>query len=56
MVTTRRECMAGETIEEAKESMLQGIRLYVLEGQRDGRPIPSPKTIYSETVSVAFED
>jgi predicted RNase H-like HicB family nuclease len=46
----------GETIEGAKESMLEGIRLYVLEGKSDGRPIPSPKTIYTETVSVAFDD
>jgi predicted RNase H-like HicB family nuclease len=46
----------GETIEAAKESMLEGIRLYVLECKRDGRAVPSPRTIYTETVSIAFEE
>jgi len=47
---------SGETIEGARESMLEGIRLCVLECKGDARPIPSPKTIYSETVSAVFED
>jgi len=46
---------AGDTIEEAKTSMLEGIRLYILECKKDGKPIPVARTIYSETVSVAIE-
>jgi len=38
----------GETIEGAKTSMLEGIRLYVVECKRAGYPIGSPKMIYSE--------
>jgi predicted RNase H-like HicB family nuclease len=45
----------GDSIEEAKNSMLEGIRLYILECKKDGKPIPTGRTIYSETVSVAFE-
>jgi len=45
----------GESIEEAKTSMLEGIRLYILECKKDGKPIPTARTIYSETVSVAIE-
>jgi predicted RNase H-like HicB family nuclease len=45
----------GDSIEEAKTSMLEGIRLYILEYKKDGKPIPTARTIYSETVSVAIE-
>ena len=45
----------GDSIEEAKANMLDGIRLYVLERRKDGKPIPAARTIYSETVSVAIE-
>jgi predicted RNase H-like HicB family nuclease len=45
----------GDSIEEAKTSMLDGIRLYILECKKDGKPIPAARTIYSETVSVAIE-
>jgi len=45
----------GDSIEEAKTSMLEGIRLYILECKKDGKPIPADRTIYSETVSVAIE-
>jgi predicted RNase H-like HicB family nuclease len=31
----------GATIEAAKESMLEGIRLYILGCKKDGRPIPT---------------
>ena len=44
----------GDSIEEAKVSMLEGIRLYILECKKDGKPIPTARTIYSETVSVAI--
>jgi predicted RNase H-like HicB family nuclease len=45
----------GDSIEEAKANMLHGIRLYILECRKDGKPIPAARTIYSETVSVAIE-
>lgn len=45
----------GDSIELAKTSMLEGIRLYIIECKRDGKPIPTARTIYSETVSVAIE-
>lgn len=45
----------GDSIEEAKTSMLEGIRLYIPECRKDGKPIPAARTIYSETVSVAIE-
>jgi len=45
----------GDSIEEAKTNMLDGIRLYIIECKKDGRPIPAARTVYSETVSVAIE-
>jgi predicted RNase H-like HicB family nuclease len=45
----------GDSIEEAKTSMLEGFRLYILECKKDGKPIPTARTIYTETVSVAVE-
>jgi hypothetical protein len=33
--------------------MLEGIRLYVLQCMKDGKAVPTARTIYSETVSVA---
>lgn len=43
----------GDSIEEAKASMLEGIRLYIEECKKDGKPIPTARTVYTETVSVA---
>jgi predicted RNase H-like HicB family nuclease len=34
----------GDTIEEAKTSMLEGIRLYILECKKDGKAIVSRRT------------
>ena len=45
----------GDSIEEAKNSMLEGIRLYIQECKKDGKPIPTARTVYTETVSVAVE-
>ena len=45
----------GDSLEEAKASMLEGIRLYIQECKKDGKPIPVARTVYSETVSVAIE-
>ena len=45
----------GDTIDDAKASMLEGIRLYIEECKKDGKPIPTARTVYTETVSVAIE-
>jgi predicted RNase H-like HicB family nuclease len=45
----------GTTIEEAKTSILEAIRIYILHCKKTGRPVPPARTVYSETVSVAFE-
>lgn len=45
----------GDSIEEAKASMLEGIRLYIEECKKDGKPIPTARTVYAETVSIAVE-
>lgn len=45
----------GHSIDEAKASILEGIRLYIEECKKDGKLIPVARTIYSETVSVAVE-
>ena len=45
----------GDSIDTAKLSMLEGIRLYIEECKKDGRPIPAGRTVYTETVSVAIE-
>jgi predicted RNase H-like HicB family nuclease len=45
----------GDSIEEAKASMLEGIRLYIQECKKDGKPISTARTVYTETVSVAVE-
>jgi predicted RNase H-like HicB family nuclease len=45
----------GDTIDDAKASMLEGIRLYIEECKKDGKPIPTARTVYTETVSVAVE-
>jgi len=45
----------GDTIDDTKASMLEGIRLYIEECKKDGKPIPTARTVYTETVSVAVE-
>ena len=43
----------GKTIEEAKASILESMRLYIEECRATHRPIPRARTIYMETVSLA---
>ena len=45
----------GDSIDAAKTSMLEGIRLYMEECQKDGKPVPTARTVYTETVSVAVD-
>ena len=45
----------GATIEEAKGSILEAIRLFIMQCKKTGRPVPPARTVYSETVSVAID-
>ena len=45
----------GDSIDAAKTSMVEGIRLYIEECKKDGKPIPTARTVYTETVSVAVD-
>jgi predicted RNase H-like HicB family nuclease len=44
----------GKSIEEAKASILQAMRLYIEECRTMHRPIPRARTVYAETVSLAI--
>lgn len=43
----------GDSVEEAKASILAAMKLYIEECQAEHRPIPQPGTHQKETVSVA---
>jgi predicted RNase H-like HicB family nuclease len=43
----------GDTIQEAKASILTAMRLYIDECIAENRPIPTPGTRQKETVSIA---
>jgi len=43
----------GKTIEEAKVSILEAMRIYIHECRASGRPVPRPRAVYTETVSLA---
>jgi len=43
----------GRSIEEAKVSILGAMRIYIRECRASGRPVPRPRTVYAETVSLA---
>jgi predicted RNase H-like HicB family nuclease len=45
----------GTSIDEAKNSILDAIRIYIVQCKKTGRPVPTARTVYSETVSVAIE-
>jgi predicted RNase H-like HicB family nuclease len=45
----------GASIEAAKSSILEAIRIYILQCKKTGRPVPVARTVYSETVSVAID-
>jgi predicted RNase H-like HicB family nuclease len=45
----------GASIEEAKSSILEAIRLYILQCRKTGRDVPAARTVYSETVPVTIE-
>jgi predicted RNase H-like HicB family nuclease len=43
----------GNSIEEAKASILESMRLYIEECHATHRPVPRARTVYVETVSLA---
>ena len=43
----------GNSIEEAKASILESMLLYIEECRSSHRPVPRARTIYTETVSLA---
>jgi predicted RNase H-like HicB family nuclease len=43
----------GDSIEEAKNSILEAMRIYIEECRATHRPIPRARTVYMETVSLA---
>ena len=45
----------GRTIEEAKKSILKAMRLYIDHCRRSRKPIPSTRTVYAETVTLALD-
>ena len=45
----------GKTIEGAKRSILEAMRLYIAQCRKSRRPIPATRTVYAETVTLAVE-
>jgi hypothetical protein len=45
----------GKTIEKGKESILKAMRLYIAHCRKSRKQIPVPRTVYSETVTIAME-
>ena len=45
----------GKTIEAAKKSILQAMRLHIQHCRRKGKAIPPTRTVYAETVTLALE-
>ncbi len=43
----------GKTIEEAKGSLLDAMRIYIRECRARRRPVPRARLVYTETVSLA---
>jgi predicted RNase H-like HicB family nuclease len=43
----------GNSIDEAKASILDAMRIYIEECRATHRPIPRARTVYMETVSIA---
>ncbi len=43
----------GKSIEEAKLSILEAMRIYIRECRTYKRPVPRPRTVYAETVCLA---
>ena len=44
----------GKTIDEAKASILEAMRIYIRECRARRKPVPRARTVYTETVSLAL--
>jgi len=44
----------GKTIEEAKKSILEAMRIYIRKCRARRKPVPRARTVYTETVSIAI--
>lgn len=44
----------GKTIDEAKTSILEAMRIYIRECRARRKPVPRARTVYTETVSLAL--
>jgi len=45
----------GPSIDEAKRSILEAMKLYIDRCRKARKPIPATRTIYSETVTLALD-
>lgn len=45
----------GKTIQGARKSILTAMRLYIGQCRKARKPVPSPRTVYAETVTLAIE-
>lgn len=45
----------GKSIEGAKKSILKAMRLYIQHSKKSRKPVPQPRTIYAETVTLAVD-
>ena len=46
----------GKTIDGAKASILEAMRIYIEECRAKRRPVPKTRTVYSEAVCLLVED
>jgi predicted RNase H-like HicB family nuclease len=44
----------GKTVDAAKTSILEAMRMYIEECHTKRRPVPKTRTVYAETVSLAL--
>ncbi len=45
----------GRTIEQAKRSILKGMQLYIQHCRKTHKPVPTSRTVYAETVTLAVD-
>ena len=45
----------GKSIEAAKKSILKAMRLHIDHARKSRRPVPQPRTVYAETVTLAVD-
>lgn len=45
----------GKSVEAARKSILRAMRLYIAHCRKNRKPVPQPRTIYAETVTLAID-